>query len=97
MLQRSNEIDAAVVSLPQRKRTLNHRTRLEPELTPRLRQILQDELPRVYDLTRRTTERQLRLFGRDAATDALPATPPLHSRADHQRLAVVTAVVERLS
>jgi hypothetical protein len=28
-------------------------------------------LPRVYALTRRTTERKLRLYGEDAAADAL--------------------------
>jgi hypothetical protein len=55
---------------------LEHRTRLELELTPRLRQILDEELPRVYGLTRRGTERKLRLYGEDAAADALPATCP---------------------
>ena len=53
---------------------LEHRTRLEIELTPRLRQILAEELPRVYALTRRATERKLRLYGEDAAADALPTT-----------------------
>ena len=33
---------------------LEHRDRLELELTPRLRQILEDELPSLYALTRRT-------------------------------------------
>jgi Domain of unknown function DUF29 len=55
---------------------LEHRTRLELELTPRLRQILDEELPRVYALTRRTTERKLRLYGEDAAAGALPAACP---------------------
>jgi hypothetical protein len=55
---------------------IEHRGRLEIELTPRLRQILENELPRVYDLTRRTTERKLRLYGEDAAADALPANCP---------------------
>ncbi len=55
---------------------LEHRTRLEFELTPRLRQILDEELPRVYALTRRTTERKLRLYGEDAAAGALPAACP---------------------
>ena len=55
---------------------LEHRTRLEIELTPRLRQILGEELPRVYALTRRTTESKLRLHGEDAAAGALPATCP---------------------
>lgn len=53
---------------------LEHRNRLEFDLTPRLRQILQDELPRVYGIARRTAERRLRAHGEDAAADALPAT-----------------------
>ena len=55
---------------------LEHRKRLELELTPRLRQILAAELPRVYALTRGLTERRLRLYGEDAAADALPAACP---------------------
>jgi hypothetical protein len=55
---------------------LEHRTRLELELTPRLRQIVDQELPRVYALTRRSTQRKLRLYSEDAAADALPATCP---------------------
>ena len=55
---------------------VEHRTRLELELTPRLRQILDEELPRVYALTRRSTERKLRLYGEDAAADALPTDCP---------------------
>ena len=55
------------------------RTRLELDLTPRLRQILGEELLRVYAITRRSTERKLRLRGEDAAADALlescPYTP----------------------
>ena len=55
---------------------LEHRTRLELELTPRLRQILEDELPRVYALTRRATEGKLRLHGEDVAAAGLPNTCP---------------------
>ena len=55
---------------------ITHRTRLELELTPRLRQILHQELPRLYALTRRSTARKLRLYGEDAAADALPTTCP---------------------
>ena len=55
---------------------LEHRNRLALELTPRLGQILAAELPRVYALTRSLTERRLRLYGEDAAADALPATCP---------------------
>jgi hypothetical protein len=53
---------------------LEHRNRLEFDLTLRLRQILQGELPRVYSIARRTAERRLRGKGEDAAADALPAT-----------------------
>jgi hypothetical protein len=55
---------------------LEHRNRLEFDLTPRLRQILQDELARVYAIARRTAERRLRVHGEDAAAAALPATCP---------------------
>jgi hypothetical protein len=55
---------------------LEHRIRLEYELTPRLRQILQDELPRVYAVARRAAERRLQAHGEDAAAAALPATCP---------------------
>jgi Domain of unknown function DUF29 len=55
---------------------LEHRNRLEFDLTPRLRQILQDELARVYAIARRTAERRLRVHGKDAAAAALPATCP---------------------
>jgi hypothetical protein len=53
-----------------------HRNRLEFDLTPRLRQILADELPRVFRVARRSAERALRRHGEDAAADALPATCP---------------------
>ena len=55
---------------------LEHRIRLEIELTPRLRQILAEELERVYALTRRATERKLLLHGEDAAVAALPTACP---------------------
>lgn len=53
-----------------------HRTRIEIDLTPRLRQILAEDLPPVYAITRQSTARRLRLHREDAATDALPATCP---------------------
>jgi hypothetical protein len=53
-----------------------HRRRLEFDLTPRLAQILQDELPRVYRVARRDALRALRRHGEDAAADALPETCP---------------------
>jgi len=55
---------------------LEHRDRLEFDLTPRLGKVLEDELPRVYAITRRRTERRLRNHGEHAAADALPATCP---------------------
>jgi hypothetical protein len=55
---------------------LEHRNRLELDLTPRLRQILADELPRVYGIARRTAERRLRAHGEDAAAAALPVSCP---------------------
>ena len=55
---------------------LEHRDRLELELTPRLRQVLEQELANLYALTRRRTERRLRLYDEDAAADALPAACP---------------------
>jgi Domain of unknown function DUF29 len=55
---------------------LEHRNRLEYDLTPRLRQILQDELLRVYSVARRTADRRLRMHGENAVADGLPATCP---------------------
>jgi Domain of unknown function DUF29 len=55
---------------------LEHRNRLEYDLTPRLRQILQDELLRVYSVARRTADRRLRMHGENSAADTLPATCP---------------------
>jgi Domain of unknown function DUF29 len=53
-----------------------HRRRLEFDLTPRLKQILRNELPRVYRVARRDALRVLRRHGEDAAADALPANCP---------------------
>jgi hypothetical protein len=53
-----------------------HRNPLEFDLTPRLRQILQQELARVYELARRTAERRLWVHGENVAGDALPSTCP---------------------
>jgi hypothetical protein len=55
---------------------LEHRNRLELELTPRLREILGEELSRVYAMTRRTTEGKLRLYGEDGAAAGLPVACP---------------------
>ncbi len=53
-----------------------HRARLELGLTPRLRQALQDELRRVYEIARRNADGALRDHGELAAADALPTTCP---------------------
>ena len=53
-----------------------HRSRLEIDLTPRLRQILEDELAKVYRLARRNAEAALRRHGELSAADALPQTCP---------------------
>ena len=55
---------------------LEHRNRLEIDLTPRIRQILRDELGEVYRLARRSAEAALRRHGEPSAADALPATCP---------------------
>jgi hypothetical protein len=55
---------------------LEHRNRLEFDLTPRLRQILEDELSRVHEVARRTADRRLRTHGEDAAAAALPPSCP---------------------
>jgi hypothetical protein len=62
-----------------------HRRRLEVDITPRLEQILLNELPRVYRLSRGDAERVLRRHRESAAADALPEKKlPLHARADHR-------------
>jgi uncharacterized protein DUF29 len=59
-----------------RASVVEHRARLEVELTPRLRQILDDERPRIYDIARRAAEIALRDYGEQTAADALPASCP---------------------
>jgi Domain of unknown function DUF29 len=53
-----------------------HRSRLEIELTPRLRQILQEELARVFRIARKSAAESMRDQGEHAAADALPETCP---------------------
>ena len=53
-----------------------HWSRLELDLTPRLRRILAEELPRIYDMARGNTAASMRDHGEHAAADALPATCP---------------------
>ena len=55
---------------------LEHRNRLEIDLTPRIRQILRDELGEVYRLARRSAEAALRRHGEQTAAAALPAICP---------------------
>ena len=55
---------------------LEHRSRLEIDLTPRIRQVLCDELGDVYRLARRNAAAALRRHREPAAADALPATCP---------------------
>jgi hypothetical protein len=53
-----------------------HRRRLRRDLTPRLRQILDAELPALYAGIRDDTAALLRDHGEDSAADALPETCP---------------------
>jgi hypothetical protein len=59
-----------------RASVVEHRARLEVELTPRLRQILDEERPRIYGIARRAAEVSLRDHGESAAAAALRATCP---------------------
>jgi hypothetical protein len=52
------------------------RRRLRRDLTPRLRQILDAELPMLYGEIRDDTAALLQDYGEDAAADALPADCP---------------------
>ncbi len=53
-----------------------HRSRLEIELTPRLRQVLDEELPRVFRIARKSASEAMRDHGEHAAADGLPGTCP---------------------
>jgi sulfite reductase beta subunit-like hemoprotein len=53
-----------------------HRSRLEIELTPRLREIVQQELPRVFRIARKSAAESMRDHGEHGAADALPETCP---------------------
>jgi hypothetical protein len=53
-----------------------HRSRLEIELTPRLRDILRQELPRVFRIARKSAAESMRDHGENAAADALPENCP---------------------
>ena len=53
-----------------------HRSRLEIELTPRLRQVLDEELSRVFRIARKSASEATRDHGEHAAADGLPGTCP---------------------
>ena len=53
-----------------------HRNRLEADLTPRLLQILDDELARWYGLARKSAAASMLDHGEHAAADTLPETCP---------------------
>jgi hypothetical protein len=53
-----------------------HRARLELQLTPRLHQVLQGEIERVFAIARRNADGALRDHGEHAAADALPGRCP---------------------
>lgn len=50
-----------------------HRRRLKFDLTPRIRQLLQEELPSIYAMARDDAAAAMRDHGEHAAADALPA------------------------
>jgi hypothetical protein len=53
-----------------------HRRRVETDLTPRIEQILANELPRFYAMARDDAAAGMRDYGEHAAADALPETCP---------------------
>jgi hypothetical protein len=59
-----------------RATVLEHRSRLEVELTPRLTQIMEEELPRMYRLARRSASISMGDHGEHAAAAALPEACP---------------------
>ncbi len=59
-----------------RASVVEHRARLEVELTPRLREILDEQRPRIYGIARRAAEVARRDYGEQAAADALPVSYP---------------------
>jgi hypothetical protein len=53
-----------------------HRRRIEIDITPRLRQLLEADLERLYRMAERDVAASLRDFGEDDAAGALPSTCP---------------------
>ncbi len=53
-----------------------HRSRLDVDLTPRLRQVLMEEFPRIYGIARKNAAESMRDHGEDVAADALPESCP---------------------
>jgi hypothetical protein len=66
-----------------------HRNRLEADLTPRLLQVLDDELARWYGLARKSAVASMLDHGEDGAANALPEACPQHARPGDRRLAAV--------
>jgi Domain of unknown function DUF29 len=59
-----------------RATVLERRSRLEVELTPRLAQVMEAELPRMYRRARRSASVSMRDHGEHEAADALPEACP---------------------
>jgi Domain of unknown function DUF29 len=53
-----------------------HRRRVQTDLTPRIEQILADQLPRFYAMAREDAAAGMRDHGEHAAADAIPADCP---------------------
>jgi hypothetical protein len=53
-----------------------HRSRLEIELTPGVRRLLDEHVDRIYQMARRNTAAALRRYGENEAADRLPAECP---------------------
>lgn len=53
-----------------------HRSRIEIDLTPRLKTLLEADFDRLYRLARRNVASQLSRFGEDEAAERLPETCP---------------------
>jgi hypothetical protein len=61
---------------PWRASVREHRRRLQLDLTPRIEQLLAQDLPRLYAMARDDAAAGMRDHGENAAAVALPATCP---------------------
>lgn len=59
-----------------RRTVREHRRRVQTDLTPRLRQILESEIPRIHAAARDDAVAGMRDFGENAAADEVPADCP---------------------